>query len=253
MCHVILTSEAPDVRPFQSIDLSSMQVQAPPPTWALPPEFMTSAYQRRRAERGAAARPIARPWLLRVLLEELRARDSVLLTAPAGFGKSTVMEELCWPQQALNGVWVVAQHFCRYNEDKAHDARVAVCSIAAGIAQSFLPLASHIQQRPELGQYFEPTELSRKGGCCAALEHGVLEPLADLDEAGQLGVAEGSLAIIVIDALDEATGPKAEHSVLELAQCLHDWLGQGRLPWLRLMCSSRRDKDVDFELETISK
>ena len=206
---------------------------------------------------------VRREWLINRLLQKLLAGEegssSVLLTAPAGFGKSVVMEELCWGagawadgEDGVQGIAVVAKHFCRYNSADSLDPAVFVCNLAGMLAACLPEYRSHLQSKPDLQRKFSEAQLGKEGGCSAAIESAVYKPLVDLygqDLPESLGAAK--MALIVVDALDEAALLSSERTtILGLLRELDAYLSRGRLPWLRMVCSSRLDIfDVNEQLE----
>ena len=235
------------------------------PTASLPflEPLFTPEFQHKQDYKANKDPIVRREWLINRLLQKLRsgkgASPSVLLTAPAGFGKSVVLEELCWGSRAWSDgedgsqvIAVVAKHFCRYNRANSLDPAVFVCNLAGMLAARLPEYRSHLQSRPDLQRKFSNEELRKEGGCSAAIESSVYEPLDELygqDLPASLGAAK--MALIVVDALDEAALLSPKHTtILGLLRELDEYLSRGCLPWLRMVFSSRLDIfDVNEQLE----
>ena len=200
-----------------------------------------------------------RPWLIERLLQKLNGQEDshcVLLTAPAGFGKSVVMEELCWGAEgwvhsgAELNISVVARHFCRHDRENSLDPKVFVCNLAGMLAASLPEYSRHLRDNPDLQRRFAQEELQKEGGCSAAVEFAVYEPLLELHCKERLeSLNEYHMALIVVDALDEAALRGSDHTIVGLLRELGDLLSSGELPWLKVVCSSRRDVGVDEQLQ----
>ena len=173
------------------------------------------------------------------------------------------MEELSWGAggwgrpgetcQGRPGFQVVAKHFCRYNMEKSLDPAGFVCCLAGMLAESLPEYGRRLQSDHDLQQKFSSSELRREGGCLLALETALYKPLVELYGSERpSSLAAGHMALIAVDALDEAALLKPDHSdrtILGLLRKLNNLLTRGELLWLKVVCSSRRDADVDEQLQ----
>eukprot|EP00873_Tetraselmis_striata_P044796 jgi/Tetstr1/465060/TSEL_009788.t1 len=193
---------------------------------------------------------VQRGWLIDQLLQKLNqeGRPSVLLTAPAGFGKSVVMEELCWGAGGWShaggrqNITVVAQHFCRYDVPRSLNPAAFVCNLASMLATSLPEYCRKLQSSSNLQAMFSEAALRRGGGCSDAIEFAVHKPLVELyGKDGPGFLKGGKVALIVVDALDEAALLDSDHTILGLLHKLDKLLLSGKLPWLKMVCSSRLD------------
>eukprot|EP00873_Tetraselmis_striata_P044798 jgi/Tetstr1/465062/TSEL_009790.t1 len=149
--------------------------------------FLTNDF-RHKQRNGKPGIVVQRGWLIEQLLHKLNhgGRPSVLLTAPAGFGKSVVMEELCWGAGGWSqaggrqNITVVAQHFCRYNRPRSLNPAVFVCNLASMLATSLPEYCRELQSSSNLQAMFSEEALRRGGGCSDAIEFAVHKPLVEL-------------------------------------------------------------------------
>jgi TIR domain len=170
---------------------------------------------------------VGREWLIKDKLETWLKSNSrcFVIEAEPGAGKTALVAELVRRNQDDR---ILAYHFCNeQNKDTVKPERF-VRSIAA-ILSGTLPA-----YRERLKTSNLITTLKRENDPMTMLWQGVLEPLRDISVDGP--------GYIIVDALDEAVGGKADTSIPALLANPQTF---SRFPsWLKLVVTTRRDDRV---------
>eukprot|EP00873_Tetraselmis_striata_P025974 jgi/Tetstr1/446238/TSEL_033782.t1 len=171
---------------------------------------------------------------------------AALLLAPGGWGKSAFMDELCVTGGLRLGAQysVVAWHAIKHDElSSTYNPAALVQHLASVLEDRLVPYAK-LRSRQDIRDLFDEKQLGNDGGWTSLLK-GLLAPLADLKLEGEaleraLGGQGRCVGVIVVDGLDEAVASHYGSSgVLQLVAKMGLYLQDDRIPWLRLVCSSR--------------
>eukprot|EP00873_Tetraselmis_striata_P023805 jgi/Tetstr1/444069/TSEL_003309.t1 len=171
---------------------------------------------------------------------------ATLLLAPGGWGKSAFMDELCVSGgQRLGAQYsMVAWHAIKHDQLSSTCTPAALVQHLSSVLEDRLVPYAKLRSRQDIWNLLDEKQLGNDGGWTSLLE-GVLAPLADLKLEGEaleraLGGQGRCVGVIVVDGLDEAVASHYGSSgVLQLVAKMGLYLQGDRIPWLRLVCSSR--------------
>ncbi len=178
-----------------------------------------------------------REWLFDEIDAWLRtgAEQALLITGDPGVGKSAVVAELV---RRDPGGRVLAHHCCRADTPTTLQPGTFVRSIAAMVADRLPDYAERLRSpavQDALGEGVAATDPGQ------AFEAGVLRPLQAVPAPAE------APCCLLVDALDEAQAPHAGAAGATIVQVLAG--RREHFPaWLRLVATTRRDRDVLAEL-----
>jgi WD40 repeat protein len=162
-------------------------------------------------------------------LAEPRSSRVFWITAAPGVGKTALVTWLCAKRPD-----VAAFHLCRHGDAYKTDPRRIVCSLVYQLASQLPDYATRLN-----GAALE--ELAVDASARTLFDALLTQPLSKGYAAPKRPV------LVVIDALDEAT--RDGHN--ELAELLGSEWG-GTPPWLRLVLTSRPEREVSFPLQALT-